>query len=39
MKLFSELKNYNLISNLISKSKNEVRPVALLVKKKYFFKM
>ena len=34
----NELKNYNLISNLISKSKNEVRPVALLVKKNTFSK-
>ena len=34
----SELKNYNLISNLISKSKNEVRPVALLIKKNTFSK-
>lgn len=34
----NELKNYNLISNLISKSKNEVRPVALLIKKNTFSK-
>ena len=34
----NELKNYTLISNLISKSKNEVRPVALLVKKNTFSK-
>ena len=34
----NELKNYTLISNLISKSKNEVRPVAILVKKNTFSK-
>ena len=34
----NELKNYNLISNLISKSKKEVRPVALLIKKNTFSK-
>ena len=34
----NELKNYTLISDLISKSKNEVRPVALLVKKNTFSK-
>ena len=33
----NELKNYAIISNLISKSKNEDRPVALLVKKKIPF--
>ena len=34
----NELKNYNLISDLISKSKNEDRPVALLIKKNTFSK-
>ena len=34
----NELKNYAIISNLISKSKNEDRPVALLVKKNTFSK-
>ena len=34
----NELKNYATISNLISKSKNEDRPVALLVKKNTFSK-
>ena len=34
----NELKNYNLISKLIAKSKHEVRPVALLIKKNTFSK-